>query len=107
MMRVGTVKGAGQRGYCLAVSKIRSAIPVGAVVMIDGTIGINRLTKQPNRDPRQFVVTHAAAPGDVLLNIYPPLEPDGAYQTIAQSPRNRARVLMVTFDPTPNVIWIP
>lgn len=98
----GTVNGASQTGYSVAVNAITGTLNVGDVITFAGVNAVNRVTKQTTGSLRQFVVTAAAASGATSVSIYPaivPADPSTGnavqYQTVTASPANSAAISLI------------
>ena len=111
----GTVNGAGQTGYSLAVNAITGTLNVGDIITLAGVNAVNRVTKQTTGELRQFVVTAPVASGATTIPIYPAIVPPVSgnavqYQTVTASPANSATITMIIAPSTTyrkNVAYAP
>lgn len=104
----GTVNGANQTGTTLAVNAITGSLAVGDIITITGVLAVNRITKSSTGQPRQFVITAAAASGATSISIFPAITPAVSgqtvqYQTVNASPASSAPILLATL---PNVTYL-
>lgn len=97
----GAVAGAGQTGPTLITSAITGTLNVGDIITVEGLVAVNRVTKDPTGELRQFVVTANVGNGATSIPIYPSIIPavngnDVQYQTVVDSPADQAPIHLFT-----------
>lgn len=103
----GTVNGANQTGLILTTNAIAGGLNQGDIITLAGVNSVNRVTKQSNVTPQQFVVTAPVAANGTTVNIYPAIIPYQVvggqntpvqYQTTDTSPANGANISVATLS---------